>query len=328
MSKKSFLGIKELVSDRQRLTVFLLFLALSAIIWLLISLGRDYTTSILVPVRYVNFPENKTLLNEVPERIAVNVSGNGYNLIKHRSSFDQDTLEINIDNLNMSMWGEYQRGYLNASEIGKVLQERVGGLLSINRVLTDTLSFVFDLKVSRSIAIKPEVSFSLPQGYVALDSGSVAPDHVEIYGALSLLDTLSHVKTEALTLGQLTKDKSVKVAVDRAALGSDPVLKTDSVVLNVRIDQLTDKRMVIQPEIRNVPDSIDLLIFPNSIEISFQVPLSRFSDISERDFQLSVDYDERTKDIQLLPVNLSSWPEQAYRVKVQPETVEFVITKE
>ncbi|GEM_PF-5801097 len=327
MSKLPLFGIKELIKDRRRLTVFVLFLSLSASIWLLISLGHTYNTTIMIPVKYDNLPENKTLLNEVPARIAVNVAGSGYNLIKYDNEFDDDTLAINMDNLNMSTWGEYQRGYLDANSIGKVLQERAGGALSVNRVLSDTISFVFDLKVARTIGVMPITEFEVEPGYIVLDSGRCSPSELEVFGALTLLDTLASLRTERIKLGELNKSISKKVPVDMAILGGDAELEIDSVVIDIEIDQLTEKRMVVAPELINVPDSLQMLLFPKSVELSFQVALSRFSQVRESDFRVLIDYSKAEEGLQILPVDLVGWPPDAHKVRLQPEMVEFVLTE-
>lgn len=327
MSKFSFFGIKELVRDRGRLTVFIVFLGFSAAIWLLISLGHTYSATIMIPVKYENFPENKTLLNEAPNQLAINVAGSGYNLIKYSSKFDLDTLAVNMDNLNMSIWGEYQRGYLDANEIGKVLQERAGGALSVNRVLSDTISFVFDLKVARTVPVDSRLTYSVAAGYTVLDSGSVTPFDVEVFGALTLLDALTSIPSAMMDLGEIKKSVSRKVPVDLSGLGTDIKLDQDSVTIHIEIDQLTEKRLVVEPKVINLPDSLQMLLFPKSIEISCQVALSRFSLIEEGDFEVIIDYDNIEEGLQILPVELRAWPSMAMKTKVQPDAVEFVITE-
>lgn len=327
MPKESFFSVKDIFRDRRKLTVFGVCVGLALMMWLLTSLGKDYNTTFFVPVKYSNFPENKTLLNEISDRVAVNVSGSGYDLLKYDGRLENDTLVINLNNLKISVIGGYQRGTLDPAIISKDLQERLNGMLAINSVLTDSLEFVFDLKVTRIVPVQPMVEFNVPKGYVLLDSVMSTPNEVEIIGALSVLDTLSSIKTDTLRLGELSKATTKTIMLSRAVVGQDAVLSHDSVQLTVNIDQLTEKSFLLEPQKLNVPDSINLLLFPSSVEVIMQVPISRYDDILERDIQLNVDFQDYNPEYPTLPLNLVSWPVQAKNVKLKDQQVEVVLSR-
>lgn len=326
MAKESFFSVKDIIRDRRKLTVFGICLGIAALMWLLISLGRNYNTTLLVPIKYVNFPENKTLVNRVGNSLAVNVSGSGYDLLKYDGRLEDDTLEIDLANLKISVIGGYQQGVLEASDIGKELQTRLNGMLAVNRVLTDSLKFIFDLKVTRSVRIKPVVDFKLPNGYVLLDSVVCSPYEVEVEGALSILDTLKFVKTDTLHLGELSASQEVPAKLSRNAVGSEAVFSQENVKLQLNVDQLTEKTFLLEPKQLNVPDSLHLILFPSAIEVIMQVPLSRFNEITEDEILLYVDFDDWHAESATLPLMLESWPVQAQKVRMKDQQVEVVIT--
>ncbi|MBT3647863.1 MAG: hypothetical protein HN542_06450 [Flavobacteriales bacterium] len=327
MARESFLSVKDIFQDRRKLTVFIMCLSLSIFMWLLISLGKQYNSTLVVPVQYVNFPENKTLLNDVPQELGINVSGTGYDLLQYADELIDDTLIVNLDHLNIAIMGGYQRGSLNPLEISKDLQDRLQGMLAINAVLTDSIRFVFDLKVARVIPIKPVVDFKVPSGFVTIDSAIATPSDVEIFGALSILEDLEFLETSPLNLGQLEKTAAVRVALSRSVIGQDAELPFDSVDVLVDIERLTEKRLMIKPEVVNLPDSIDLLTFPNTIEVISQVPLRHYDDVLEKDFKLVVDYTKLQKGYPVLPVDLLEWTSKAIKVSLQPNEVELVISR-
>jgi len=326
MAKESFFSVKEIFSDRRKLSVFLTCLGVSLFMWLLISLGKEYNRTVLVPLKFVNFPQNKTLLNEVSHNLAVNIGGSGFDLLQYADRLTDDTLNVNLDNLKLSSYGEFQRGYLDQGLLSKDLQERLNGVLAINSVLSDSIRFVFDLKVARTLSVAPQVNLSLPPGYVQVDSLIVVPNEVYVYGALSMLDALKAVETEPAELGELTKVRTVKLPLSRAEVGADAELSVDSVSVTVLIDKLTEKRFMITPEQRNVPDSVSVITFPSSIEVSAQVPLSKFDEISSDDFHISIDYNKLQSDYLVLPVELEEWSPLAHQTKVIPSQVELVVS--
>lgn len=327
MARESIFSIKDIYRDRRKLKVFLICVAVSVFMWTLISLGKDYNSTIAIPVKYINFPENKTLLNSVPDRLSVSVSGSGYDLLQYDDRLEEDTLVINLDNLKIVTLGDYQRGYLEPSILAQELQNRLNGMLAINRVLSDSIEFMFDLKVSRTVRVMPRVEYELEGGYVLLDSVHTLPAEVEIYGALSILDTLQHVKTNAIQQGLVNRSQRMMTGLDISRLGNDARVSPDSVSIQLNVDKLTEKRFLITPEMLNVPDSLTMLVFPNAVELTIQVPLTRFDEVQVNDFQVEVDYNDLEEGYQVLPVHLESWPVVAERVSMKPEQVEIVLSR-
>jgi len=302
-------------------------LALSLFSWILISLGKEYSTTYVVPVKYTNFPENKTLLNDVPDQIAVSVMGSGFELLQFDERLTEDTLLVNLDNLKTGMYGAYERGYLDQSVIGKNIQERLRGALALNRVLTDSVVFVFDLKVARTLAVKPRASFQVKQGFVQVDSITAIPAEVEVMGALSVLDTMHYIRTELVELGELSKSRKQRVALSHRFIGMDAATSVDSVQVVVSIDQLTERSFMVTPDLLNVPDSLEMLIFPNSVEVTVQLPLSKYEDVNVDDIELTVDFNDLEEGYMVLPVHMEKWPVLAERVQVKPDQVEIVLTR-
>ena len=84
---------------------------------------------------------------------------------------------------------------------------------------------------------------------------------------------------------------------------------------------------MLSPELLNVPDSLEMLTFPNGIEVIVQVPLSKFDDVNESDFKMVVDYNTLQDGYMVLPVNLDSWNPVAENISIKPMQVEIVLTR-
>ena len=68
------------VSERKKITlnkrflIFFFFLLLSILFWFLTALNKEYVTSISYPVRYIRFPEDRVLVNDIPDRLDLTVA--------------------------------------------------------------------------------------------------------------------------------------------------------------------------------------------------------------------------------------------------------------
>ena len=63
---------------------FLLFLGVSALIWLLITLSKEYTSSLDLYVKFTNVPQDKMLVNNNVQQIKVDVKASGFKIIRTR----------------------------------------------------------------------------------------------------------------------------------------------------------------------------------------------------------------------------------------------------
>lgn len=327
MAKPYISNLRALLRDRQKLGVLLVCVVVASFAWLLTSLGKSYNATVVVPVRFINAPVNKTMVNVPPDQIAISVRGSGYDLMQYRENLGEDTLIINLDNLKMAVHGGYQRGYLDAAEVSKSLQERLAGQLTINHILTDSVEFLFDLKVVRSLPVRSRVKFQLADNHVLLDSVRTTPFDLELEGALSVLESSAFVPTRVLDLGVIDHSVQVKVAPDLSGFGQDAKAVADSVTVYIHVDKLTEKRLMITPTKLNVPDSIEMLVFPNTIEVSALVPISLFDAVNESDFLVEVDFNDLERDVRVLPVHLNQWPVEATRVQLRNTQVEAVLTR-
>ena len=60
---------------RREVAVFSFFLVLSFIFWFLNALSKEMNGRIDYPVRYINFPADRALVNELPDRLNLMISG-------------------------------------------------------------------------------------------------------------------------------------------------------------------------------------------------------------------------------------------------------------
>jgi len=85
---------KKTKTRNRNFIVFAFFIVLSFIFWYLNSLEKDLETDIKYPVKYVNFPENKTLSDDLPPKLTLILNGRGYSILKLKISGKTSPLEI------------------------------------------------------------------------------------------------------------------------------------------------------------------------------------------------------------------------------------------
>ena len=281
---KSFFFSKDVLS-------FLLFLILSASFWFVNVLDKVRETTIDIPIRYVSVPQNIEFTNNVPISIKESVRDNGKELLNYSR---KNNKPIAID-FNRQF---YQNGTIvvSADEIRQVLIRYLSPTTAITQIQPDSLVVAYRKLETRNVRVQLEKHISLAHQYVLDENIVLEPSQVAVVGAGMLFDTLSFVKTNVLELHNL-KDTVTRVVKIKPIAGLRFV--PDEVKVKLNVERFTEKRIVVPVTVINCPDDIVLRIFPSQVELSFNVPMSRFSTINVNAVRVLFDYGQLNGDNKL-----------------------------
>lgn len=308
---KSFFFSKDVLS-------FLLFLILSASFWFVNVLDKVRETTIDIPIRYVSVPQNIEFTNNVPISIKVSVRDNGKELLNYSR---KNNKPIAID-FNRQF---YQNGTIvvSADEIRQVLIRYLSPTTAITQIQPDSLVVAYRKLETRNVRVQLEKHISLAHQYVLDENIVVEPSQVAVVGAGMLFDTLSFVKTNVLELHNL-KDTVTRVVKIKPIAGLRFV--PDEVKVKLNVERFTEKRIVVPVTVINCPDDIVLRIFPSQVELSFNVPMSRFSTINVNAVRVLFDYGQLNGDNKLKHTLKIENNEPLIRnLRLRPSDVEYLI---
>lgn len=308
---KSFFFSKDVLS-------FLLFLILSASFWFVNVLDKVRETTIDIPIRYVSVPQNIEFTNNVPISIKVSVRDNGKELLNYSR---KNNKPIAID-FNRQF---YQNGTIvvSADEIRQVLIRYLSPTTAITQIQPDSLVVAYRKLETRNVRVQLEKHISLAHQYVLDENIVIEPSQVAVVGAGMLFDTLSFVKTNVLELHNL-KDTVTRVVKIKPIAGLRFV--PDEVRVKLNVERFTEKRIVVPVTVINCPDDILLRIFPSQVELSFNVPMSRFSTINVNAVRVLFDYGQLNGDNKLKHTLKIENNEPLIRnLRLRPSDVEYLI---
>ncbi len=311
----------------RNLLIFLFFLVLSGLFWLLNELNQEFISDISYPVRYTNLAGNKILVNEMPSRLEIKLQGPGYTLMKYKLS--PRFLPLNLD--MRSYFLRRKRGtssdeqYLLTKDLQSRFERRLDGDINILEILPDTLFFKFDSIVYRKVPVIPDVNYTLARQYMLREDIQSVPDSVQVSGPGMILDTLSGVYTVYESFELLNKSVQKEIRLRKLSKVTNDI---EEVVVSIPVEQYTEAQLSIPINAVNVPDTLNLITFPNQIQLSCVAGLSNFDKLSELLFRAEVDYDGIDQNMGgKLKVELAMVPEFVRSVKIHPLYVEFVIEK-
>lgn len=310
--------------DDRRLMVFLVCLVIATVFWFLNALNKKYTVDLTFPVKYTNLPKNKILANSPPDQFTLKVDSWGFTILRHKLSMAFSPLVFNVNEFTS---GQMENSPNSKFRIGtrqfiNRLSNQVSNELKIIEIQPDSLYFNFDRLVRKKVKVKPNITYDLKKQYYVSGEITTEPDSVEISGAESILDTTFFVLTKAQHYKNLDKDIQRNVLLETSkSYKVDPT----RVILKIPLEEFTEKQVLVPITVTNVPDNVNVKLFPDKARVSFMIGLSHFSDVTDKDFRLTVPYAEIEAKNEILKISLNAEPPNILSVTVNPEDVEYLI---
>lgn len=315
--------IFEMAAKRSLPKNFFLFVVLAFVLWMLAKFSKDYEATVLFDVSYEGLPKNKVLQNTPPNTIPIHIKGTGFKLISAKL-FGGD-IKLSAANLINLKENQYYI-LLNQQELS--IEKQMTSGLSIDYFVKDSVFFDLGYLATKKVPVHIVADINFMPGYDFVDELSARPDSIEISGPDGMLDTITHIKTSRLTLGEVNNaiEENVSLEVPNAAIQFIQDIK--EVQLNAAVDRFTEGVLEVPFEIDNLPENIKINAYPKTVKLSFKVGLSNFNKINENSFSVRCDYafSEQNELTYLIP-KLDIISDLVKDVKIVPNRIDFLIQK-
>ncbi len=298
---------------------FAVFVCISALFWIILTLNDAVQSSCIVNVRIVNKPDSITFISEVPKTIHVEVKDKGSSLMR--------TIWMKTPTMNLNFRELADQGQMicSNSDIMAALKETFGTSASILSSSLDSLRLVYTDRPGKAVPIVVAVKSSARAGYIVYGEPAADPPRVTAYGPREIIDTLHRVFTKAYVETDLAESRSFK-----ADLKSIPGVRLipNTVQVNVNIEPLVAKEETATVVAENVPSDENLLLFPSTVRVSYYVPMSEFDD-DRKAVRVVVDYNDLASHMGArIPLRLEPVKGvNAVNPKLHSDSVEYTLVR-
>lgn len=306
---------------RKKILMFSVFLIISASIWMLNALSKNYTSIIEYPLIYTDFPEDRVFVGEMPEHLDLQINAHGYALLRYKMFRKPVPISFKISAFNMSRRSDSSSAYILTRYLRDQISTQLPAELQLLEIKPDTLHFQFTERVTRRVKVRPDLAFSVDNQFTIKDEIQLFPDSVDLTGPDLILDTMDFASTERMDLGLLTRNFRDKVKLKQIP---ELLYSVSRVDCSIELERFTEMQVPVSIEVLNLPDSILLQTFPSRVILTCRVGLSKYDRMESHPFRAVVDYeliDERTK---VLNVNVQNVPLYLLSYEYSPKSVEFL----
>lgn len=296
--------------------VLLCFVAASTF-WLLNALNKSYSTQTTYPVKFV-FDEAELIpIKPLPEEIVINVTGKGWKLLRKSLRVEVQPAEVYIRNLP-------RNNYLLGSALRPALVNALDGL-QLNFVVTDTLYFNFDERVSRTIPLRLDPSQKVTgDKHAVVGPVLIEPDSVTFIGPSSMVDSLPSPLYVQLPEQQITEPAKIKVPLnyDNKAMVKATVAEAE-VSLNVR--NLVQEERQLVPEVINKPAGREISLRPQYVLVRYQLLEDSIPLLNRDNFKVVLNYRNYNRQDSTLVPELVQKPVGVRNVTLWPDRIKAVV---
>lgn len=305
--------------DKRSVLTFLVFVVISAVLWFLIKLTKDYSTQTVFQVRYTEAPVNKWI--STPEQnVKVNFVADGFvTLGLHLIRQPHRYVEIPLDEVPYRLEGGFTYSY-SSQYVAEKVAEWLGIPASSVTLNDDKQFFNMEDLQSKEVPVKLRFDIQPQRQFRVYGEPKVVPSRVTVYGPKNTLDTLSVIHTECLSSQGAEEDFDRMLNLD--FYGGAIRSETGAVEVHVDLERFTE--MDIEVPV-TLTDTMSVRFFPETMSVKCMVAIKDYGSITPASFKVVADTAQLHQLLPLLDLHLVTVPSHVKVMRTSPDKVEYLI---
>jgi len=305
--------------------IFLLCLLLSTFFWFLSSLSDIYTTTLSVKLKYNSLDESFILTEEPPKQLSFKARSSGFELLGEQLSLNRNEVEVNLQDAKSE---KNNRFFILTSVVKPSIREELDADIELLDLESDTLWLSTEERLKKKVKVIPQVDLSFKAAYKLRSKIELNPKTVEVLGPKSFIDSLLEIKTALYKAKNIDDSIKVKLKLIAPANVNGFRIEPEEVEILIPVEKYTEKQLTVPVKVNNeMSQNLIIRTFPDEVELTFLVPISKFNSLSASRLDAVVDYNKESSKSQKLKISLQNLPDYAVLRKIEPERVEYIIRK-
>lgn len=287
---------------------------------------KNYVTTIGFPVKFVNFPNDKHVVGEMPSYIFLHIKTSGYTIVQYRINPPAVPVVIDLNQYALGkLYEKSPRYFLKTNTLSNTIEAQLPNIVKVMDIKPDTIFFQFDKVYKKKVPVVPAVRVEFIKQYSFKDIPTVKPDSIWVYGPKFVIDTIHMVKTESILIKNVSKSIEKRLELQKQYYLTYSV---KHVMLYCPIEKFTEAKLLIPLEVKNVPDSLIMKIIPDVVSVSCNVGLSNYEKIKPYYFKASVDFKATRDNLnRKIRISIDISPRMISNIRIQPQKVDYIIKR-
>lgn len=296
---------------------YLVFVFISFLFWLFISLNNNIQIDIQVPIKINSIPDSTTIITDIPDHVSVNVRDKGMALIKFIVGNRPD-LEVEFNDY-ASPEGAF---YLSNAELRRNLRGIFENSTTIQGLSLDNINLKYTNLPGKRVPIRLDLDIRPNIQYMIYGSIEQNVDSAIVYSDRNTLAMIDEVYTYRVEERELTDTLLRSVAISPI---QDVKVIPERIQITIPVEPLISKKVKVPVIVKNTPERENVITFPSEVEVSFLVPFSMY----RKNLPISAvaDYRDIENADNKIPVIIDESPALYQNLSLTQDSVEYIIEK-
>jgi len=318
-------GLKEWLTSR-RFSIYLVCIAISALIWILIKLSQSYNSQFETQIEYVQPPDGNWVVIEKSPKLQVEISGFGFDLFSHYL-FGLDDIKVNLSEFNIKSSSDSAFIEIPSAYLNKAISRMMKGNEQVLNIYPEQIFTRLSKAINKKIPVKLNVVVYPATGFKIKGVPQLYPDSIVLFGPAKILKSITEINTEIDTIYDIKLPYESTISLELDSL-SDFLTQDISEKLVVDVDELTSGSV----EVKVIPEKFNkgkhLKVLPSKITVFYQVGLNDYQKVSDELFKAEIKIPESDEWPDKLKVELTKVPDFVEVKRIEPLFVEYLLIKD
>jgi YbbR domain-containing protein len=312
--------IKLSAIERRRLSAFITCLVFAIFAWLFTTLSNPYKFTIKQVLTFRNAPQRRAFHPLQSDTVNAIVQGTGWQMLFSKFNEDKKVVSVDLHTLD-------SKNYVVLSTQLKQINANKDVEHEIIAINPDTLFFDFSNRTIKKVPIELVTAINYQKQFAQSDNIVIMPKYVTISGPAEVLNKITSWKTDSIKLNEANEDFNSRINLRGVKEGNLNIVPK-SVIVNIPIDEYTEKTIEVPVKLINNHNYYDVKVFPQKVKVTLTTSLNNYPDLNEDDFEAVADLELwRHNGYSVLPVKVTRLPSYSKVVKIEPQNVDFIIKK-
>lgn len=267
---------------RERILVFVVAFIMALSLWFIVNLNGDYNITVNIPLETGDIPSDMALVDDLPEFVQVEVSGDGWKLVNLYNK--PPTMRIDINEGEVNLFDQVRQRFTVEQDV------------SVLKVQPFAIDIALEEKVSKTIPIRLNTDISFMNRYGLVSEPVLTPDSLTITGAASQVEDIDEWRIEeTLTLTEVRDNITNSIPISQ----TDPLieLSVEEITFTADVSEFTEGEVSVYIRTRGLPRGEVINYNPSAVLIRFDVPIEQYAEVqSLRPYEAYVPYSEIRED--------------------------------
>lgn len=312
---------------RYRLSVFLICLLFSSIMWGMIKLTHEYEVTVKFNVAASTLPKGKILVGNTDSVISITMKAKGLDFYSRILSAQRTPLFIDLENLRLRRVGDLYYGSDRSSRRARSITDQLPSGVEVIAIEPDTLHFVFEKSFTKKVPVKLDISLEFSKQYNLYDSIRLKPDSVMVSGRRLMVDTIQFVRTESTSFTNLRESLTAKIALIKPEFEPSVSFSADSVEIRLAVEKFTEARIDVPVKlIHGAAKGSTYRTYPEKVTLTCMIAMKDYNRLDPSLFTVVSSVEDLGEfEGRRIPVRVELAPSFVKVMRIDPEKVEYLI---